>query len=133
MRFLTTDQAEAIASDRVRMAFLLEFRFDTGIVRFTTASNTITYNSNEWLGAGRALDLELPEEDSALEAHECRITLDGLDPAAVSLALNEDLEGRQVFIYCLLFNPDTNQPIGLYQYFRGSVSQVRILPTTGMQ
>ncbi len=133
MRFLTTDQAEAISADRVRMAFLVECQFDTGTVRFTTSAATITYNGIEWLGVGRMLELELPEEDSSLEAHECRISLNGLDPSAISLALNEDLEGRVVLIYCLLYNPDTNAPIGAYHYMRGAVSQVRIIPATGMQ
>lgn len=132
MRFLTTGQADALSADRVRMCMLVEAAFDTGIVRFSSTAWTVTYNGEEWLGAGAMLDIQLPEEDSSLAAHECVISLDGLDPSVISLALNEDLEGRRVVVYVLLYDPDTNQPIGHYVHLRGTVSQVRILPSTGL-
>ncbi len=130
MRFLTTDQAEAISDDRVRMCYLVEASFDTGPVYFSTATWTMFYNGIEWLGAGSLLDIQLPDEDSSLEAHECLVSLDGLDPAVISLALNEDLEGRAIRIYGLVYDPDTNQPIGHWLHLRGTVSQVRIISQT---
>lgn len=115
------------------MCYLVEALFDTGPVRFTTNVHTMEYNGVEWLGAGAMLDIELPEEDSTLQVHQCVVSLNGLDPAAISLALNEDIEGRRVTIYVLLYNPDTNVPLGHWIYHRGTVSQVRIAPATGLQ
>lgn len=134
MRLLTVAEANALAAPRVRMAFMIEFRFPTGDVRFTTSAYTVTWNGKEWLGAGGMLDLELPQEDSALEAHACTVTLNGLDPAVISLALNEPLENSRCTIFVAMFDPDTNQAVGPgYQYFRGTVGQIRILPPSSAE
>lgn len=129
MRVLTTAEKNAIDVHRVRMAFMVEFRFPTGDVRFTTAAYTQTWNGLEWLGAGGMLELDLPQEDSSLEAHACTISLSGLDPAVISLALNEPLENSRCTIWVAHYDPDTNLPIGTgYQFHRGTVGQIRILP-----
>lgn len=128
MRILTAGERTALAADRVRMCFLVELHFAIGTARFTTAAHTLMLGGVEWLGAGGLLDLELPQEDGTLEAHKAEITLNGLDPAVISLALNEDLEGTPAYIHLATFNPDTNQLIGTHQYLRGTVGQVRIVP-----
>lgn len=131
MRVLTASDRTRLAASRVRMCYLVELQFPTGDVLFTTSRYTVTHSGKEWLGVGRLLDIKLPDEDATLEAHACEISLDGLDPSVISLALNEILEGSRCTIFVALFDPDTNQPLGVaFQYFRGTISEVQILPPT---
>lgn len=134
MRLLTVAEGNALDASRVRMAFMVEFKFPTGDVRFTTSAYTQNWRGQEWLGAGGLLDIELPQEDSSLEAHACTISLSGLDPAVISLALNEPLENSRCTIFLATFDPDTNQVIGPgFQFHRGTVGQIRILPPSSAE
>ncbi len=76
------------------------------------------------------MNLDLPQEDASLEVHPWKVTLGGLDPATISLAVNELLENAPVKVMLATFNPDTNLLIGVHNYARGFVSQVRIIPPT---
>lgn len=135
MRLLTTAEKSALSASRVRFCYLVELRFrdPLGFLRFTTAAHTMTINGREWMGAGGLLDIRLPDEDGSLEAHKAEITLDGLDPSVISLALNEDIEDAPCTVYLATFNPDTNQLIGVSQFHRGTVGQVRIQPPSSRE
>jgi hypothetical protein len=83
----------------------------------------------EWLGAGRMLEITLPSEDATLEVHAGEIALDGLNPTVISLALNVPIEGTPVIIYVVCLEPDTNQfTYPVWVYLRGTISEVRIVP-----
>ena len=120
-------------ASRVRMCYLVVARFPSGDVRFSTTAHSIFYANEEWLGGGRLLDIKFAQEDSSLEAHKCDITLDGLDAAAISQALNERTENAPITIYCALFDPDTNQAIGDFQIGRWTISEIRIVPPTSSE
>ncbi len=130
MRVLTTGQKAAIGARRVRMAFLVELILpDLLPLYLSTNAHTMFIMGREWLGAGRMLNVTLPQEDASLEAHPCEVSLDGLDPATISLALNEPLEGAPVTIWCVNYDPDSNQPIDEpWIYHKGQVSEVKIQP-----
>lgn len=133
MRILTTAQESAISASRRRMAYLVHARFPSGDVRFSTTAHTLFYANEEWLGGGALLDIQFAEEDGSLSARNAEITLDGLDVSTLSLALNEQTENAPITIYCALFDPDSNQPIGDFQLYRGTVSQIRILPPSSSE
>ena len=136
MRILTAGQKYAIGAPRVRMAFLVEILLpDLEPLYLTTSAHTMFVAGKEWLGAGRMLNITLPQEDASMEAHSCEVSLDGLDPATISLALREPLEGAPVTIYGMNYDPDTNLPIDSpWVYHVGTVSAVKILPpSTGNQ
>lgn len=136
MKDLTATYKTALKAPRVRMAILVLINLETGLLYLTNSSQTLTViapgvGSQEWLGAGRLLDIEFPQEDASMETHAGQITLDGLDVTMTSLALNERLEHRPVTLFLALFNPDTNVSLGpALQIVRGTMSNVRILPPT---
>jgi hypothetical protein len=139
MRHLTVAEKAALSADRVEVCYLVDLWFPAGVVRFTTHLRTLTYGVGldglpaEWLGAGGLLDIQLPHEDGTLEAHKCEITLDGLDPTVISLALNEDIESSPCGIYLATFDPDTHAVIGAHLFHRGTVGQVRIVPPSSSE
>ena len=147
MRLFTTTAKQALDMSRVKMCFLVQVNIfkpfgenagETLILTFSTAPYTMTFPvlgfpaDQEWLGAGRMLDIDFAEEDSSSEVHNAEVTLNGLDVPIVSLALNENLERATVRFFMALYDPDTNQPIGqATQIFYGTMSNVRIIPPTG--
>lgn len=135
MRVLLAAEKTAIEASRVRMAYLVHFDFPSGPVLFTTNTHSLFFpGGSEWLGVGNLLDISLPQEDASLESHKCEIKLSGLNPALISLALNEDIENAPCTIYLALFDPDTNQPVGpAFVYHRGTVGQVRIMPPSSSE
>lgn len=130
MRVLTTDGANALAQKQVRLVFLLEFKFTLGDVYFSASSNTVVWAGKEFLGAGGMLDINWPQEDSSLEAAKAEITLNGLDPAVISLALNERIENAPAIIHCQIIDPSTGAMINTFTFWRGTVGQVKIVPPT---
>lgn len=130
---MSTAVRAALNARRIRMCYLVEAQFATGEVLFASTPQGVRWGNKEWLGAGRMLDIDFAKEDSTLEAHACRITLDGMDAAAISQALNEPIENTPVIIHVLTFDPDTNIPIGSYQFYRGTVGEIRIIPPSSSQ
>ena len=129
MKVLSTQQHAALQMSRVRLAYLLECHFPTGIVRFTTGSETIDFLGVEWLGAGAMLDIKFPDEDASLAVNNAEVTLNGLDVALISMALREPLLNATCVLYVALFGVDNRQPWGPpFRYMRGTLSHLRIVP-----
>lgn len=128
MRSLSTVLTAAIDAVDVQLVYLVLINFEGEDLRLCSSPHTMFYANEEWIGGGRMLDINWSQEDGTLEAHKCDITLDGLDVATISLALNEKTENARVTVYCALFDPDTNAPLGDFQRFRGTISQIRIIP-----
>ena len=54
-RDLSPSMLTGIAQTDVRPILLFEGQFDGGFVRFWTGENTISWNGNDWIGAGQLI------------------------------------------------------------------------------
>lgn len=133
MRILLAGEKTALAASHKRIAYLVHIATSIGDLRLCTARYSLTVQGQEWLGRGQLMDVTLPKEDASLAAHKATLRLSGLDPALISMALNEDIEGSTVTIYLATFNPDTRQVIGVHIHTRRVLGQVRILPPSSAQ
>lgn len=122
----------ALDNDRIVMAGLVEIVLPDpiGVLRYINTPHSKMWGGFEWQGAGALLDIQPPEEDGTLEAHKGSIRLNGLDAGMLSIALRAQLNFRQVNVWAAFWDPDTNVPIGHVLFFRGTIGQVRGLPTT---
>jgi hypothetical protein len=114
---------------RLNMTWLVRILAQPPInaIYLCSSRHTVSWAGNEWLGAGELLNIEFPEEDASLEAKAGEITLNGLDPALVSLAMNTHLEGAVVHVWMLLRDPDNYIPIEQPTVvYRGTISEIRI-------
>jgi hypothetical protein len=130
VKILTTTQRTALNLRRIRACYLVEMHFASGILRYTTTPYTIVRNGVEWLGFGHLAGIEFPHESAERSAQKARITISGLDPAAISLALNEQTDNAMVYIHLALSNPDTNESLGTFVIHRGTIGDVEIVPAT---
>ena len=133
MRVLNTAINTALQSRHIRMCYLVEAAFPTGVINFTTTPFSIDHAGKEWLGAGRMLDIQFASEDSTLQAHSAEITLDGMDAAAISQALNEPLENTPIAIYALVWDQVSNGRLGHFLVFWGTISEIKIIPPSSRE
>jgi hypothetical protein len=132
--FTAAELHPELSASQVQITYLVQFQFSAINIGFedlffTTNSHTLFALGQEWLGAGRMLEITLPSEDATLEVHAGEISLDGLNPTVISLALNVPIEGTPVIIYIVCLDPNTNQMVNpVWTYLRGTISEVRIVP-----
>jgi len=112
VRVLTTAQKSAVVAPHVKRAMLVFFDLLVAPLRLTNAGHDLVIGGQTYTGRGGLIQHEPGAEDSTLEAYRTRYVLSGLSPAFVSLALSEPIEGRPFTEWIVLFDPDTNQPIG---------------------
>jgi hypothetical protein len=89
------------AADRpvVRPIMFFQLVFDSGTVRIHNGVGTFTWGGFTWTGMGALGDVGPLEEGLDLSPFALRITLNGLDPTLVGLALNESIFDRALTIY----------------------------------
>jgi hypothetical protein len=86
-------QAEALKSTLYPIAFF-EGEYDSGPLRLWTGIGLIAWDSKEWIGAGNLLGLSEITESQELKAIGATATLSGLNDSIISVALQEDYQGR---------------------------------------
>jgi hypothetical protein len=84
----------ALSKPNVAPFYAVEFDFDTAPVRFWTGYGDRTIEGNTYLGAGSLIGISGLEEVSDLSAKSATISLSGVPPELVSLALQEPYQNR---------------------------------------
>jgi hypothetical protein len=107
-RDLTAAVEAALAGTNLIAVFLVELRFGTGTVYVNNIEFDIPYDGHTWLGGGRIGSISAIDEGEDLQAYGVRLTLSGVNPALLSIALAEDYQGRPVLISLALLDTDHN-------------------------
>ena len=93
-RTLSTAVAEAMQASDVRPFLLFEGTFASGTVRLWTGLGPLQWAGQTWTGLGNLVGISDVEETSEVVAQGVTVTLSGVPPETVSLALVEVLQGR---------------------------------------
>jgi hypothetical protein len=78
--------------------FLIDLGFDSGSLYFWTGITPLTWNSNEYIGAGNLVGISPIAETSEIRAVGVNITMSGLPASLISTALTEAYQGQPVKI-----------------------------------
>lgn len=105
-RALTEAMALALQSSNVAVALLLEGEYASGTVRTWTGLGTLSWGGHDWTGLGQLIGIGPIEETDRPEARGLAVTLRGVKPADVSLALNEFRLNKAGSIRLALFDSD---------------------------
>ncbi len=73
---------------------LFKFEFDSGDLRLWNGYRDLTFASEVYTGSGLLLAVSRIEESQNLKASNLILTLSGINPSIVSIALTEDYQGR---------------------------------------
>jgi len=98
-RDLGVDLVAEFTAAALSPVLLCEFAFDSGTVRLWNGIGDIVWGGNTYTGAGTLLGVSDYEETSLLEAKNFTFTLSGISSSILSLAFNENYQGRLVNLY----------------------------------
>ncbi len=89
----------AAVADVVRPVLLAKLEFASGTIRVSTADRTlVTPGGETYIGVGNFGGVDGVDEDIQLGANGVTLLLSGVDPNLISLALQENYQGRAATI-----------------------------------
>lgn len=98
-RGITADVQDAVEKDKVVPVFLAEFQFPTETLRFWTGIGSLSWDSQTWLGSGNLIRFGGIDETSLVEATGIQFQLAGVNSEIITIALDEDIQGRTVNLW----------------------------------
>lgn len=126
MRVYSQQIATLLAARHKVLAYLIELRFDSATVYFTTAAVDLEWEGRLWVGLGKVADLTTMPSTTDLSAPTAAITLSGLGPAILSLVQREQIVGRTFRVALAVFDPATYQIVGIIEDTSGYMSNPEI-------
>jgi len=125
-RDLTSGMQTVVQAAGLVPIFLADLEFDSQPLRVWTGYGNLTWNGMTFLGAGDLGDLSPIEETQEAKAVGITMTLAGVAEENVSLAMNEDYQGRAVTIYFAAFDQPRQLVTSPYQLFKGRMDVFEI-------
>jgi len=103
---MTTDFRDAALAPVVYLAFLTEADFDSGAIRLFSGYGTLTVDGEDYLGSGTLLKVSPAKETGDLKATDAAFSMSGIQESDISIALQENYQGRPCRILMALFTQD---------------------------
>ena len=98
-RDLHADSLAELAKDNQYIFNLVEFHFDSGALRYTTAHSDVTWNAQTYVSSPNLVEVGAVSETSTMEIGSMKFTLSGVNQANIALVLSENLTDRKVLLY----------------------------------
>lgn len=95
-RDITAAMLTQLNASQVKLAIFVEIFFTSGALNLWSGIGDKTWDSKTWTGTGSLLSITPAAETSSIRANGAVITLNGVDPALISVALQEGRQGRPV-------------------------------------
>ena len=111
----------ALSQPEVQPFYAVEFMFDSGPVRFWTGYGERTIETNAYIGTGNLMSIGGLEEVSDMSAKSANITLNGVPPELISLALQEPYQNRE----CRILFGVTNSA-DIVEVFAGTMDKMTV-------
>ena len=99
MRPINPTVKNALIAPSVELFVAVELMFDSGALRLWTGIGDKIISGNTYTGTGTLLGISGVEEASDLSAKGINLTLSGVDPTLVSVALQEPYQNRPVVVH----------------------------------
>jgi len=103
-RDISTAVQNNLEDDVVYPFFAIELEFDSGPLRLWTGMGTLVFENVSYTGTGNLLDVSSIEETTDIAVRGATITLSGMPPEIISLALQSPYQGRVCKIYFGMFS-----------------------------
>lgn len=88
-----------LESSTPRGVLFVKLDFDSGTQRLTTASDTVSWDGQSWIGLGGLLGVEPLRDTESTEIVGGTLKLSGVPSSEISKALSESIQGRQITIW----------------------------------
>lgn len=120
-RNLTAGVLAELGKPTVRPAIFVEIEFSSGFIRLWSGLGTITALGESWTGAGDLLAVVPAEENVAVQANGMSITLTGINPAFLALALLNANQSKLAKVYIGFLTAANAVIVDPYLFFSGRV------------
>lgn len=125
-RDLTTPFINEINAQQLRPEILVRIYFDSGTTYNWTGVGPLVYNGNTYDGLGDLVSFGRMEESTVNKANGTVMVLSGIKSSLVSIALQEEYQGREVEIDFAVLNAAGTSVLGAYQLFAGKMDVMEI-------
>ncbi len=128
-------------SSAIQLAYFVEIEFNSGTVHFWSGLGDIVLDPPDlespvsggtiWTGAGNLIGIQPAREPIAVVSSGLSISLDGVDPAIISLALLDVRQNKPVSCWFGFMNTDgtvVGGDSGPYLFFKGKVDSMHVSP-----
>lgn len=113
--------AQAMQQPNVNMVLAAEFDFASGVSRVHTGVGEVLIDGNVYTGLGSLSDVGSVKEENSSSATQLQLTLSGLEPQLISIALNESSVNRKVRVFVAVFD-DSIKTIAYNLLFKGRIT-----------
>lgn len=121
-RDLTTPVSDAL-DDAVIYPFLaVDLDFDTAPLYVWSGYGDLVIGGKTYIGAGSLMAVSAIQETTEIDAKNASLSLSGIPTAFLSLALQEQYQGRE----CRIYFGVTNSPSDYVEIFSGELDQMTI-------
>lgn len=98
---------EAVLNDDViRPIVLAKLEFGGGTVYVNNSPIMLTFGGNNYDGVGNFGGVSKVSETASIQSTSLELSLSGVDPALVSIALNENYQGKKATVYLGFLDSD---------------------------
>lgn len=125
-RDITSGFQTEIEAKELNAGILIHLEFDSGDIFIHSGYGDLEWNGNTFLGAGHLLAIEPIQESSVIKAIGTTLVLAGVDPALLSIALQENYQGKNVYIWFAVQDADRALINDPYMIFKGTADVMRI-------
>jgi len=108
-RDMHADVVTDLSSSSLIVAPLVDLFFDSTTISFTTMPYNIEVGSTTYIGVGNLGEIDTVQESTSIQGLSLNITLSGINPSIIPVALREDYQGRRATISILFLEKDFSQ------------------------
>lgn len=124
MREMSTGFEAGINADSIKLCVLVSGHFDSGNINLWSGIGDVQFYGETYTGAGNLIDVSPITETQGLESNSVTVSLSGIPTSLISLALNENYQGRSVYIYLGVI--DASGHIDAIEQFNGFMDVMEI-------
>ncbi len=95
-RDMTEEMAAEVVADELSPILIIKAKFDSGDLDIWSGIGTVTWNGDEYTGAGDLLTMSEMTENNAGDAQNATFSLTGINSAILAATLTEEYQGRPV-------------------------------------
>lgn len=106
MRTVSSSYSTAITSKRVHPFFMAAIEFTSGTSYFWSGIGSISWNGHTWVGLGKLCGISAIPQDSAVQANNITLSINGVPTGLIGQALAECRQNFDVSVF-LGFLDDT--------------------------
>ena len=104
VKTLSTNNSNVLNDDVIRPVYFIKLEFPSATTYLNSSDRNITFDSQNYLGAGTIGTMSDIEETSELQANGVKLTLTGIPSTYISIALTTEYQGSSATAYLGFFH-----------------------------